>query len=357
MVQLNLEVIDSLLPEVMRAFGAVPKRGAEVGGLLIGSIENAGEGRRLVRVEQAQIVPCLYARGPSYLFTDEDRASFEQAREQWLPDPSRPLFAVGYFRSHTREGLSLSEEDTELLDRYFPDPAHIALLIRPFATKPVQAGFFFRDDGSFPRETPLPFIFSRRELSAEASPRAESLPLESPAAEPQPAEVDQATEARPPRRMIPLDLTDQSAPAREQPAAEDARVRVQGAGGLPGWAWMPLSIALLVIGAVAGIEAPKFVRVSALGGNSEDFSLGLAVSQSGDSLTVRWNSDAPAIRSAQGGVLEIEDDGYSKPVDLDSAHLQTGSIVYRNTSPSVRFRLTVYETGRINIVETADWPR
>ena len=55
--------------------------------------------------------------------------------------------------------------------------------------------------------------------------------------------------------------------------------------------------------------------------------------------------------------MEIEDDGYSKPVDLDSAHLQTGSIVYRNTSPSVRFRLTVYETGRINIVETADWPR
>ena len=64
-VQLNLEVIDNLLPEMMRAFGAVPKRGAEVGGLLIGSIEHVQAGQTIVRIEQVELVPCVYARGPS----------------------------------------------------------------------------------------------------------------------------------------------------------------------------------------------------------------------------------------------------------------------------------------------------
>jgi hypothetical protein len=122
-----------------------------------------------------------------------------------------------------------------------------------------------------------------------------------------------------------------------------------------GWIWVPVSFAFLVIGALAGLEAPKYLHAPFLASTTDEFSLGLMVSQTDDSLTVHWNSDAPAIRSARSGVLEIEDDGYSKPVDLDSAHLQTGSIVYRNTSPSVRFRLTVQENGRASVTQTADW--
>ena len=36
-VHLRLDVVDRLAAEVMRGFGAVPKRGAEVGGVLIGT--------------------------------------------------------------------------------------------------------------------------------------------------------------------------------------------------------------------------------------------------------------------------------------------------------------------------------
>src|SRR2546423_15153141 len=35
-IHLSLDVVDHMLQDVMRGFGAVPKRGAEVGGILLG---------------------------------------------------------------------------------------------------------------------------------------------------------------------------------------------------------------------------------------------------------------------------------------------------------------------------------
>jgi hypothetical protein len=83
----------------------------------------------------------------------------------------------------------------------------------------------------------------------------------------------------------------------------------------------------------------------------------LHVVPDGDSLAIRWDPAAPAIRNAQSGLLQIEDGGYSEPVDLDSAHLRNGGLLYHSSSPSVRFRLTVYEEARVSVTETVDWPR
>src|SRR5260370_42327350 len=105
-VHLNLNVVDRLAAEIMRGYGAVPRRGAEVGGVLIGTIEAgaAGSGKpslalSVTKVEDSIAVPCEYRRGPSYLFTEEDGGRFEDASTQ----PG----VIGYFRSHTRDGLSL----------------------------------------------------------------------------------------------------------------------------------------------------------------------------------------------------------------------------------------------------------
>jgi hypothetical protein len=61
------------------------------------------------------------------------------------------------------------------------------------------------------------------------------------------------------------------------------------------------------------------------------------------------------IRGAQRGVLEIEDGTYSKPVDLDAALLQRGSLIYRNSSSAVHLRLVVYMNPRLTVTETLDW--
>ncbi|HEY7339137.1 MAG TPA: hypothetical protein VH639_29890 [Bryobacteraceae bacterium] len=357
-VHFDLAIVDNLLAEIMRGFAAVPKRGAEVGGLLIGTIEGHEDGPGgVVRVEDFELVQCVYARGPSYLLTSEDREPFEAACARWRPESRGPAAkqAVGYFRSHTRDGLALGVEDLELLDRYFPDPRHLGLLIRPFASQPAEAGFFFRENGVFPTESPRVFTFSRLDMADRSAPASSSEgaeELDSKAS----AEAIRAAAPRvgkgAPRTFIPLldETPDQDGGKSVAPATEKQRT------GWSRWLWIPLAIALLAAGAVAGFEASQTIRASMAPRDLGEFSLALRVIPIGDNLAVRWDPDARAVRNAQSGLLVIEDGGYSKPVDLDSAHLQSGSILYRSSSSSVRFRLTMYEGARVSVTETVDWP-
>src|SRR5271154_3926990 len=185
-VHLHLDVVDHLLAVVLRGLGALPKRGAEVGGLLLGTIERGGEDGTvsIVRVEDFEPVECEYTRGPSYLFTDADRGAFESACARWTPGDERPAYAVGFYRSHTRDGMSLTPEDLELIDQQFPSPENIVLLVKPFRTKLSMAGFFVREAGAFPQKTLLEFPFRRSDLAGEEPP-----PLSENGTPPNPPEV------------------------------------------------------------------------------------------------------------------------------------------------------------------------
>jgi hypothetical protein len=312
----------------MRGFGAVPKRGAEAGGLLLGTITPGSPS--IVRIEDFEPVPCHYRRGLSYLFTEDDSAGFEQAFERYKPDPSRSVYAVGYFRGHTREGLSLAPEDVELLDQFFPGPAHVALVVKPFATKVSMAGFFVREDGVFPDTTPLEFPFGRRELTGEEPPPRRSLP------ERRPRTDDSGTSA-------PLGEL-----AFPGPAVAESKVRNS-------WVWIPLSFIFLLLGAALGYQAAVNMGSRTAAGSPQDYSLSLAVTKTGGNLTVRWDGQSAAVRAASRGLLEIDDSGYTKSVQLDAAQLRNGSLIYRNATKTVHFRLTVYPKTRLSIIETLDW--
>ena len=93
---------------------------------------------------------------------------FERAIEQ---TSGGDLRVVGFFRSHTRKGLSLDSEDLAFLDARFREAHHIALLIRPFATKASTAGVFIRENGSIHTEASyLEFPFRSSQLAASAGP-------------------------------------------------------------------------------------------------------------------------------------------------------------------------------------------
>jgi hypothetical protein len=312
----------------MRGFGAVPKRGAEAGGLLLGTITPGSPS--IVRIEDFEPVPCHYRRGLSYLFTEDDSAAFEQAFERYKPDPSRSIYAVGYFRGHTREGLSLAPEDVELLDQFFPGPAHVALLVKPFATKVSVAGFFVREDGVFPETTPLEFPFGRRELTGEERPPRRSLLERRPRAD------DSRT---------PAPVGDLAYPG-QVPAASKPRSN---------WVWIPLSFIFLLLGAALGYQAAVNLGSRAAAGSPQDYLLSLSVMKTGGNLTVKWDGQSAAVRAASRGLLEIDDSGYTKSVQLDAAQLQNGSLIYRNSTKTVHFRLTVYPKARLSIIETLDW--
>jgi hypothetical protein len=362
-VCVHLEVIDRMLAEVMRGFGAVPKRGAEVGGVLIGTIEQAGD-QSIVRVQDFEAVDCEYKRGPSYLFLDQDYGKLEEAAQRWEPDDGRPVYAVGFFRSHTRDGMSLTEEDIALIDECFPLPEQVALLIKPSATRVSTAGFFFREDGVFQETTPLEFPFRRRELTGEEAPprrsaeqrgmerRSRRAREDRPAQIPEPVEEYVAPERLAPRQPEPVYVA--------RPAKSRSTI------------WIPLSFVFLLFGVALGFMIG--LTRGPVQNEVDDFALGLVVvkadsgpadsghapdtsDKSGYNLSVKWDRLARAVRVAQRGVLEIEDGKYTKSVDLDTAQLSNGGIIYKNLTATVRFRLTVYPRSRVGVTETAEWKK
>lgn len=340
-VHIHLEVVDRLGAEVMRGFGAVPKRGAEVGGVLVGFIE-PGE-VTTIRIEDFEAVPCRYSRGPSYLFSEDESAAFGEAVGHWQDEQSRHK-AVGYYRSHTREGLKLADEDLLLLDRYFPHDDQIAILIKPSATKVSMAGIFGRDKGTFTDDPPIEFPFRRREMTGQAPPPRQSL-------------QERMEERRQERRQRRESTWGLGEPEGYETSVVLPEPGTRGeAEYRPFFQWTPLALLLLLVGLIAGFGAAlRFAPLIPATPAATQFALNLSVTRTGDNLTVRWNRDATALFTAQRGVLEIEDGGFAKPVDLDTAHLRDGSVIYQNTSDAVHFRLTVFLDERLSVSEALDW--
>jgi hypothetical protein len=345
-VHLRLDVVDRLAAEVMRGFGSVPKRGAEVGGFLIGTIRPGVPA--IVRIDDFEPIACEYRRGPSYLFTEEDGVALEDGWRALQPSVTPSAYAVGYFRSHTRDGFSLAPEDLDLLDRLFPGPAQVALLIKPYATKVSVGGFFVREHGEFPGATPLEFPLRRRELlGEEPAPRR---PLTGGRMEGRvernAGAVNGGSES--PAAAFRFAGYEPAPPQDTEPAPASSRLR-------SGWVWLPLVFLFMVLGTALGYQLALTVGARAAAIAAQDLSLSLSVKKSGDNLRLSWSRLSPAVRYSQRGLLEIDDGGYTRPVALDAAQLQNGSLIYRSVSNSVRFRMTVFPQARVSVVETLEW--
>ena len=130
-VQLDLDVVERLLADVLRGFGMIPKRGVEVGGVLLGEFVDA----QTVRVTDYETVPCQHSRGSSFLLSGEETERLRAVCDRWLATPGGRTTVVGMFRSHTREGFHVTAEDADLLDRMAPDPQAVMLLVKPYATR------------------------------------------------------------------------------------------------------------------------------------------------------------------------------------------------------------------------------
>ncbi len=346
-IQLSLDVVDRLQQDVIRGFGAVPRRGAEVGGVLLGSTEGTGP---VVRIEDYELIPIEYKRGPSYLLSEEDAQAFEGSLEQLRNGDEKSLRPIGYFRSHTRDGVGLGEEDQALLSKYFPEPETVILLIRPFGTKPSIAGFYFKEDGEFQSGAPLQeFSFRRKDLAPDEASRPQAPPDRPPRNVPPRREIPRAEPERP-----TLSLLERSVPSDVNGLAEANK-----APKIPpkkGGIWAPLSFIFLLLGVLLGFQAALTLHPRSQGG-SDPYNIALSVSQSGADLQFKWDRQSVAIRAAQKGILIIEDGALtSKPTELSASELQSGSVVvYPHSTNRVSFRLELIMKDKDRLIETVEW--
>ena len=143
-------LMEQVRRQVLEAFFAVPRGGAEAGGVFYGSREG---GR--VRITAFRALECEHRSGPTFTLSPADHARLAGL----VAAPVGLAAVVGWYHSHTRAEVFLSPDDLELHERYFPEPWQVALVLRPGAMV-TRAGFFVRDaDGVLKADaSPLEFV-------------------------------------------------------------------------------------------------------------------------------------------------------------------------------------------------------
>jgi hypothetical protein len=351
-VEFAFDLVDRLLHEVMRGFGSVPKRGVEMGGILLGSVRRE-DARLVVQVEDFEPISCNHSKGMTWQLAGEEVSRFEEVLGRWREDDGKRTYAVGFYRSHTREGMALTAEDVEMFDRYFPEASDIALLVKPFATRVSVGAVFIRENGTVRTEQSYKeFPFRLRELGGERviandpkpEPRHQTHAQSSPKGGPSPM-------ASAPMSAPPL-VSDQL------PFGIPTATTGEGSGKKlkSGWVWIPLSFIFLLLGVVLGVQISMSVSTRIPAAFRQDpYTLGLTAAPAGDGVHVRWDRSSPAIQASSRGQLTIIDGGNQKVVNLDTAQLQNGSVIYRRSTGDVRFRLEVFARDRVTVAETAEF--
>ncbi len=343
-VEYSLVVIEEIRHEVAEGFQRLSRGGIEVGGVLYGIRDG-----RTVRVMAMRPIACEHARGPGFLFSDKDRVALNEQLIRDKDDPQlQDLISVGWFLSHTRSEIALTESDLEIYSIFFPAPWQVTLVIRPGRGGSMRAGFFVREvDGTvrgdrsylefnFPDrlsgllERPVDRPASARERPPRENPPRENVPRESadrrmPAlsrVEPNGPGTGVVLAPAPVRREAPLqqhllDAGPQLLPP--QPAKRK-------------WPWLLAWALVLVAAIVLGL---RYWMPSA----PEPISL--AVVERDGELQIEWNRAAKPVASAVRGSLQILDGSESRTVALTPQALSSGKFTYQRKSGDIEVRMKV----------------
>lgn len=344
----------------------------EAGGILLGRAEQE-RGTPVVFIDDFVPVPCSYRAGPLYDVSGEDSVNLEAALLRTAlagcASPDAPA-VVGYYRSHMRDGLSLTYANLLTIDSYFQTPASVFLLVKAVAgSKACTAGFFFWEDGHIQSE------FSSLEVALGRTP---SLPPPTAALA---AETDRETaESVPaPDDDLPAELAElfrkaalpqpadapapEPAPRTEQLVAV-AATPVRRGKTPPRWAGLLLrgatiliASAALVISVVTYLGAPRPPREQAASSVPAISMLGLQVERTPPDLLVIWNRNSREVVAARRATLTIRDGGVQKTLDLDKTQLALGSTLYTPVTDDIQFRLEVYGTDDGSVSQSIRAPR
>lgn len=318
-LQYSYRLLDQIREEVFDKFLSIPRGGLEIGGVLFGTI--AGAEVRLLAYRPLEIE---YLNGPSFALSNKDEISLRQLIEASQSDPElESMEPVGWYHSHTRSDISLSDEDISIHQRYFPRPEQVALVIRPHKLEPAQAGCFLRNaDGSLRGDAPqATFALSRP--GKDGSKRVDTTA---------------------PSPVVPLSLTDLGvhAPvAKSSFSASSIHTLVvdsdQAApnSGRRIWGLVTVAAAMLCVAAVIFLQNRSPAA-------REPAPMWVHLSDAGSQLTITWNRSSPAVAQARTAEILITDGGQQTArVPLDKESLRRGTIIYARHSGNVEVRMRV----------------
>src|SRR5258708_7456997 len=149
-IEYPLEVMDEIRAAVCDGLQQLSHGGLEVGGVLFGARRE-----NTLRILTWRPISCEHAHGPSLRLSDRDRIDLARLMEVAKTDSDLAgLHPAGWFLSHARSDIFLTQSDLEIFHGFFPEPWQVTLVLRPSKAGPARAGFFLREaDGSLRSES------------------------------------------------------------------------------------------------------------------------------------------------------------------------------------------------------------
>lgn len=390
-IEYSAQALDDIRLAVVDAFFSLPRGGAEIGGILLGRYEN---GR--LWISDYLALDCEHAFGPSFTLSPRDMGGLEDllASAGRNGADRRP---VGWYHSHTRSEIFLSDVDQDIHRRYFPEPWQVALVLKPHTFNPTRCGFFFREaDGSIHGGAsyqefdlkPLPITLvpvggapapvnhtpQRRGpepqgpvITVAAQPVAEPAPEPPPSAavvspapappEPPPAAVSPAPAPPEPPPTAAPEPAAPTAPEPPQafrlPPAEVAPPQFLQVQPARSWHWLGIPVAVtlgLAIGGAAFQTRDHWLPRIKNGMRSvlpqpAPLHIGLNTIDILGQLQIRWDRESLAVRKGVQGILQISDGSHTpRQIRLDPPHLQAGIVTFSR------------ETEKVDLVMRIDQP-
>jgi hypothetical protein len=322
-IEYSLVVIEEIRQEVSEGFQRLSRGGMEVGGLLYGSRDG-----RTVKIQAMRPIACEHARGPAFLLSDQDRAALAEQLQRDAEDPRlEGLMCVGWFLSHTRSEILLSESDQGIYTAFFSAPWQVTLVIRPGRGGSMRAGFFVREaDGTVKSERSyLEFNFPDRLAGVlDRGPRTERQQGE--------------------RRGGPFARTESSAAMAPFPR-ESPQMYPSASGGpelmlpsAPERKKWPLIVVAVVLLLLAGWGARVFLLAPRVD------PIGLLVLDHDGQLQIQWNHNSRTVVAASRGNLDITDGKSVRHIPLTDQDLARGSFTYQRSTGDVGVRMTVEDS-------------
>jgi hypothetical protein len=331
-IEYPLEVMDEIRAVVSDGLQQLAHGGLEVGGVLFGARrENA------LRILTWRPISCEHAEGPSLRLSPRDRIElarlFEVARTE---SDLAGLQPVGWFLSHARSDIFLTESDLEIFNGFFPNAWQVTLVLRPSKAGPARAGFFLREaDGSLRSESSYQdFLIEPLRRTGDVADRHISRPRDLPMELSAAANVPTAEIA-----AIPIDSLSTT-------VVEPPRFLTQkpGTAWRGNWLWaVPASLALIIAGLLAKdrVLAPK----------NQPFSF--RAYDSGQTAEIAWDPNSTSVLSARSAALDIKDGAETQHFSLTPQQLRAGKMTYVRHSADLELCMIIYSPRGASLQEYA----
>jgi len=371
-------LVAAIWDQVNEGLRAVPRGGAEVGGLLLGRHSQSG----IVLAEEVVPIQIEYRFGPSFRLSDLDLNNIRSLMASVQKDPSKAV--VGFYRSRTRNDSRTQESDSELLavleqaHTSFTTNFHYYIAFTPLSKLSMTASVSVRRDDGWD---------DWQHMTLRSNPMSASDPIEFevPPKDPPPAPAPALAPAleqppvRPPVAPLPVAHPEPHPyPSYPEPYAPVPPVRVPAHQehrpvARPDWMAAATAAAaelpdrkgriraLWYIGGgilLVAIGVGVYLRLNGVSQPHISFSetpvpvqaptevhTGFSAAREGPLWRLTWDRAAVAALNPTGAVLSIRDNGKEQQVGLTPSDLTSGTIMYTPQSGDLLFSLNIVMPG------------